>query len=537
MEIPALVSTVLAIVFGCYLFESYVFLNHDPREPAAIRPKVPLIGHLLGLMKSGPGYYFTKVEVQNKLKVFSLPIFNFKFYVFQDRKYFSAIQRNSRTLSFVPFVKKATYNIDGNGDKFAQLQDHIEGGPTAKEYEQVRRKTLAPGPDNDKMSLVAAQVQLEMVEKLLRDTAQSSAAQIDLFQWVRDTIIISTTEGIYGSSNPHRNPEHTADFLTYSSKAHILLGGGLLANFIGRKAVKARERNGQRYEEYFRHGRLEEASGFVRERSRVMAENGVPTRDTARSHLGFDIAALSNFVPTIWWAVYEIFSRPWLVEAIREEVSGAVSRQDGDSCGGFVLDLSVIRTSSPLLLSSFQEALRLYMAHAHIRKVLRDTTITLDDRKQLLKKGNYVQMNSIPVLHSEETWGADEASFDAYRFIKKKKNPEVPGVATAADLPSYAFAAWGVSPHICPARWFATAGAMTFIALMVLKLDIEAQPEAKGEGPTGRVWKMPQVRGTFVGLPAPSEPVPVVVRPRKGFEGRWTVETGTPCTRVQLSVP
>ncbi|KAK1974705.1 cytochrome P450 [Colletotrichum cereale] len=540
MELPALAGTVLAVmVIGCYLLESYFFLAHDPREPAYIRPKVPLIGHVLGLNKYGAGTYFTKIGARAKRKIFSTPIFNFKFYVIEDRKFFSAIQRNARTLSFVPFAVKASQNFSGSGDEAARLQDHLEGGPGAKEFDRVQRATLAAGPDLDDLSYTATQVKLDMVEALLRDAGRSSdsAVRVDLFAWVRRAVVMSTTEGMFGPLNPFKNPEHEADFWTFCGKAHVLLSGGFIANLLAKEGVQARNRNGQRYEEYIVLGGLDKASGLIRGRSRVMAENGVPQRDIGRSNVGFDLAMLANYVPTTWWAVFEIFSRPWLVEAIREEVGGAVRKQDGDGDGGgLVLDMAILRSSSPLLLSSIQEAQRLHTIHAHIREVLRDTTVTADDRAQLLKKGNYVQLNAVPVLRGEETWGADAASFDAYRFVKMKRRAEAPGVATPGDLPPHSFPVWGVAPHICPARWFATGGAMALIALMALELDIEAAPEARGEGPAGREWKMPEVGGVFVALRSPAGPVPVVVRPRKGFEGKVAIETGTPGTRLQLSV-
>ncbi|KAK1994039.1 cytochrome P450 [Colletotrichum falcatum] len=353
---------------------------------------------------------------------------------------------------------------------------------------------------------------------------------------------MSTTEGMFGPLNPFKNPEHEADFWTFSNKAHVLLGGGFVADLLAKDAVRARDRNGQRYEEYVGLGGLEGASGLIRGRARVMAENGVPERDIARSNVGFDIAMLANYVPTSWWAVFEIFSRPWLVEEIRAEVGGAVRWQEGEGEGGFVLDLAVLRSSSPLLLSSIQEAQRLHGISAHIREVLRDTTVAgADGRAHLLRKGNYVQMNSVPVLRDEETWGADAASFEARRFIRMKKRADAAagaaaGVAAPGDLAPHSFPVWGAAPHICPARWFATGGAMALVALMALKLDIEAAPGARGQGPAGREWKTPVEGGFMAALPSPAEAVPVVVRPRKVFEGRCTIETGAPGTRLLLSV-
>ncbi|KAJ0307368.1 hypothetical protein COL5a_000221 [Colletotrichum fioriniae] len=536
MELPALAGTVFAVVvIGCYLLESFFFLSKNPQEPEYIRPRVPLIGHLLGLNKYGSGNYFTKVGADAKSKIFSAPIFSFKFYIIAERKFISSIQRNARTISFAPFAAKAAHNFSGADEKATNLQDHLGGGPEAKEFDRVQRTTLAAGPELDDMSLVATQVKLEIVDKLAASALESSetGVPIDLFAWVKHTVGLSATEGMFGPLNPFKNPDHEADFWTFADKAHLLLPGGIIAELFAKKAMQARERNGLRYEEYVRLGGTETASGLLKGRSRIMAENGVSPRDIGRINIGFDIAMLANYVPTTWWSVFEVFSRPWLVDAIREEVRKAVKK---DENGEFCLDISIIKSACPLLLSSIQEAQRLHTIHAHIREVLRDTTITVDDKTQLLKSGNYVQINGIPILRNEETWGADATSFDAYRFIKMKKKPNAPGVAAPGDLAPHSFPIWGVAPHVCPARWFATTGTMTLIALMTLKLDFEIAPDFKGEGPSGREWRMPKVEGLFVALHSPAEPIPITVRSRKEFEGKWRVETGTPGTRLQLSV-
>lgn len=62
MELSALAGTIFAVVVvGCYLLETFFFLCKDAREPAYVRPRVPLIGHLLGLNKHGAGTYFMKI--------------------------------------------------------------------------------------------------------------------------------------------------------------------------------------------------------------------------------------------------------------------------------------------------------------------------------------------------------------------------------------------------------------------------------------------------------------------------------------------
>lgn len=45
-----------AVVFA-YVAEYLFSIRDDPREPKRLRPRVPLIGHVLGLITSGPSYH------------------------------------------------------------------------------------------------------------------------------------------------------------------------------------------------------------------------------------------------------------------------------------------------------------------------------------------------------------------------------------------------------------------------------------------------------------------------------------------------
>lgn len=55
--IQELVYGFVGLVSFAYAAEYLFSLRDDPREPPRLQPKVPLIGHVLGFMKSGPSYH------------------------------------------------------------------------------------------------------------------------------------------------------------------------------------------------------------------------------------------------------------------------------------------------------------------------------------------------------------------------------------------------------------------------------------------------------------------------------------------------
>ena len=53
-EIVYSAGALLALAFAV---DFYFSLRDDPREPPRLRPKIPLIGHLIGLIRYGTVYY------------------------------------------------------------------------------------------------------------------------------------------------------------------------------------------------------------------------------------------------------------------------------------------------------------------------------------------------------------------------------------------------------------------------------------------------------------------------------------------------
>lgn len=49
------IGSAIAVVF--YFLGHFLTLPHDPKEPPLIAPRIPLIGHVIGLLYNGTGYY------------------------------------------------------------------------------------------------------------------------------------------------------------------------------------------------------------------------------------------------------------------------------------------------------------------------------------------------------------------------------------------------------------------------------------------------------------------------------------------------
>lgn len=287
----------------------------------------------------------------------------------------------------------------------------------ARLVHHVEASTLSNGPSLDRINQVTSQEKLRLVDELVLESSKNPVT-VELYDWVQEVITMSATTGFYGPQNPYKDPQHKKDFW-YDSQPQQFMQSPTnlrcrtfndqlpwitsdLAWLFAPKAYKARNDNCARYGAYYRAGGVERASDFVKERTRVLIESGAPPMEAIAINTGFDVALLGNYTGIAFWTIYNVISRPELLEAARKEAENAVIR--GGEDGDFTLDVSVLRTSCPLLVSVLQETQRLQTWHANIREVISDTKISAGGKDYMLKKGNYVQLHGQPVLRSKELW-------------------------------------------------------------------------------------------------------------------------------------
>jgi hypothetical protein len=62
MEVSQAFGTVIAVIIGCYILESLLYGLKDSREPVYIRPRLPLFGHMYGIIRNGLNSYFFAIQ-------------------------------------------------------------------------------------------------------------------------------------------------------------------------------------------------------------------------------------------------------------------------------------------------------------------------------------------------------------------------------------------------------------------------------------------------------------------------------------------
>lgn len=270
---------------------------------------------------------------------------------------------------------------------------------------------------------------------------------------------------------------------------------------LARKSLHARERLLiPAFEKYFDANGHHKGSLLVQCRYNHNTGHGLRGRDVAATEIGQMVASLTNSVGSAFWMVYHIFSDPAVLNDCRKEVEQLV---EVDKNGVYTVDLAKVKSSCPILLSTWQEMLRYSHIGIVARVVMKDTMFA---DQYLLKKGATV-MTVTPVQHTEASlWGPNVNDFDHRRFLrepgKKRTNP-------------VAFRAFGGGTVLCPGRHFVSTEVMSFAALLLLRFDLE---------PATRDGKWAEPRKDIPmtsSMPTPKDAVPVGVVPRGDRGRKW----------------
>ncbi|KAK4185853.1 cytochrome P450 [Podospora australis] len=476
----------------------------DPREPPRVRAKIPIpgLGHVIGWLWNGFDYP-NRIGKVSDAEVCTVGVLNSKIYVVKTPRLHSIVHK-TKTLSMQQITRNATNIHSGASAEAHALFD----ADVFQEFRTRTRSALLPSQGLDELNLRMAEYSVAEINEILGGKGDGS---IELLRWSKHVILQSVSAGFYGVNHPFRDPEMEKamwDWDKYRPTMHLKLDP------FG-KGTKARAKVFDALERYF-SDIPEDVSPVVLERKRVLEDLGGIKPEDALKMQAFLNDGNFNVVPMLYWAVYDIYSRPALLNAIRKEVTAnAVQRSES---GINVLDMSAVKTKCPLLLGAYQETQRIRHMLPNSRYILEDTLL---DGRYLLKKGRMLYLPTKPIHYDTNIWGPRAAEYDPYRFMPDAKSEG------GNQLASH-FLPWGTAPYICPARQFVSTGIMVTLAQLVLRVHLERADGRSWEDEPATQWL------EIATLPTAREEVNLVVKPRAEGGGTWSVIIGTPKTAVPL---
>ncbi|KAK7755676.1 hypothetical protein SLS62_002287 [Diatrype stigma] len=328
-------------------------------------------------------------------------------------------------------------------------------------------QTLAPGPRLD----VLNRRSVEYISESLNTFALGKKPKaVSMYKWITHEVLLATTEGIYAG-----------------------------------KFVKARDLVQKSYERYFldQGHRHPDTPPFTKERTLFEEERGLSTTDMAKMETATSIGILANTLPATFWLVYHIVSDPEVLEDCRTELFSAVKESDDGNT--YEVDMTCIKTSCPILFSTFQEVFRFRGTGVSARMMMDDFLL---DNTYLLKKGNIVLIPAAVQHGLPSAWGDNVHEFYHKRFIREQ------GGAKSKRHNPVAFRGFGGGSTLCPGRHFAATEILAFASLIIMRFNIR---------PVQGYWPTPTVENAnaAISIQTPDHDIDVEIEPQN--EKRWVV--------------
>lgn len=235
---------------------------------------------------------------------------------------------------------------------------------------------------------------------------------------------------------------------------------------------------------------------------RFEEERGLSTTDLAKMETATSIGILANTLPGTFWLVYHIVSDPEVLEDCRRELFSAVKISDD---GTHEVDMTCIKTSCPILFSTFQEVFRFRGIGVSARMMMDDFLL---DNTYLLKKGNIVLIPAAVQHGLSSAWGDNVHEFYYKRFIREQR-----GAKSKRHNP-VAFRGFGGGSTLCPGRHFAATEILAFASLIIMRFNIR---------PIQGYWQAPTVENgnAAISIQTPDHDIDVEIEPQN--KKRWVV--------------
>ncbi|KAK0945082.1 hypothetical protein LTR29_003429 [Friedmanniomyces endolithicus] len=511
----------------------------DAQEPPFIPTSIPLIGHLIHLLRQGAAYLST-IDKTHHHGLYTLPILTGRLYIVNSPDWALAMHKAHKTLSFNPLVVQAMRAIFAFDDPSMQvLEDNMNNERGDRSGILLEMHDMMFGAFVQQIDELNANFLRCWTPHINALAPTGKLESISLWYWLRHHFSIASAASLYGPGSPLTlNPSLENDFWLFENSIGPLFSIPYPSIFL-RKAYQARQRLFDAFTEYTELDRykLPGTSRLIQTRAEMTVRQfGLTKRMFAQGELSMMFAAVVNTVPVTFWLLSYILADRELHAEVRAEIDRCVDIASGESGGSrrrCVLNVTKLKSQCPLFNSALRETLRI-TATMNINRLVQDDTLLANHstgEEFLVKKGSGLAIAANVMHFQQDIWGDDADVFNARRFLPttEKSKSEGEGSKTAdiaatfrdakGKLHSGAFRSFGGGNNVCPGRQFAQTEIQSVVALFIAGFEIDM--------PDGAPYKPPPSEGSkmIAGVSKPGMDVEVQVRRRAGYEDvEWVCE-------------
>ncbi|KAK0643146.1 hypothetical protein B0T16DRAFT_331368 [Cercophora newfieldiana] len=196
LKIPA---AIVIAGFVAFLLHYLAVPRLDPREPPLVKPRIPLIGHIISLIQHQAEYHtiLRQALCRTPHPIATLPMLNGKMYAVWDPTLVAAGLRNKH-LSTLPQAKAVTPALCG----ITAETDAIIQGPMGEKVINDVFAALAPafvGEHLQRLNSVALSYLGRYFNGLADETEQTVP---NVWMWIRGLMTEPTAKAVFGNDDP-----------------------------------------------------------------------------------------------------------------------------------------------------------------------------------------------------------------------------------------------------------------------------------------------------------------------------------------------
>ncbi|CZR62543.1 related to cytochrome P450 7B1 [Phialocephala subalpina] len=464
-------SIILAVVAVLLIIRQRLAVQLDPKEPPILKPKVPYIGHIIGLFQHH-GAYFDKLYARKPMPIATLPMINAKLYIITDPVMAQNAFRH-KNLSFDPFTLEFAQRMLGVSDE-SMVPVRFAGDEKNPGFLAQFLKEIHEAMRGEYLHKMNADV-LNGVAVTINELGKTFEPE-SLFYWLRGTITVATSNALFGSFNPFKDDPALGDALWDFDNGLMGLILNLFPAITFPAAYKGRAKIQEALIKYYtaEHDLDPSVSQMAKVRAALFRRKGIPAFDIGKFELALIHVSTANAIPTLFWNLCFVATAPKTTATIRKEIESIITVSTLDNGKReAVIDITKFDTHCPVLVSSYRETIRLANAQLGARRAMEDTILSDGKNEYLLKAGCDIQLPAgVPHLN-EAAWGPTASSFDATRFMSPEERGDSSAKARLEDREQKrSYFPFGGGKHLCPGRNFAFAEILGTIAVLVTGFDV-----------------------------------------------------------------
>ncbi|KAE9363080.1 cytochrome P450 [Stipitochalara longipes BDJ] len=451
----------VAVLVICSVWDRHAF-RMDPNEPALLRPKFPMLGHLWGIMWN-QSVYLEKLSNDISLPIVTLPTHNRKLYLVNS----TVVAQNiftSPDLCFVPFLAEfpaRTLRLPP--------QNLRTLGNRGDAYTELHRADREGFVGNNLHAMLS--VSLTHVAHTINSLSFRTEHK-NLFNWVRNVIALSTSKALFGTHDPLNKNHLLVDNLSVFNDGFLSCPPRDFSILLAPQAFIARMALQSAYTTYHwnNYGTGRDVATLIRSRARIYCKYNIDLRDIGWMDMTLLRISTADVILITFFTLVFVAADFKATTCIREETRAVVIREPTKA----TLNVLKLEALCPLLVSAYRERQRLVVSQVTTRRVVRNTEVSDGTRVYLLRAGADVQIPCGIHHRSESIWGPDADKFQFDRFANLDVDGEVINDEEVERKRERkrAFFPFGGGAHSCPGGDYAFAQILAILAALIAGFDI-----------------------------------------------------------------